>query len=121
MTTSRRQRGRPRKSSLTEKAPETTPVTPILPLPLSAEVVLPSNPSDPNASVPEPVDTTPAIDVDLRRRQWDAMSNIDKGKLGMSLEEFLGAEDVTGMGANSRFTMPEERGLSKMRVALRDV
>lgn len=114
MTTDKRPRGRPRKSSQTEKEPEITSVTPT---PLSApseEVVLQSD-------LVETVDNTPPIDVELRRRQWDAMTNIDKGKLGMSLDEFLNSEDVTGMGINSRFTLPDERGPTKMRVILRDV
>lgn len=114
MTTDKRPRGRPPKSSQTEKEPEITSVTPTPPSVPSEEVVLQSDPV-------EAVDNTPPIDVELRRRQWDAMTNIDKGKLGMSLDEFLNSEDVTGMGINSRFTLPDERGPTKMRVILRDV
>lgn len=116
--TATRGRGRPPKLPQTVKEPEPTPVIPTPPSPASAEAVLPSSSPSPD---PEPLDTTPAIDVDSRRRQWDSMSNIDKGKLGMSLEEFLSTEDVTGMGINSRFTSPEERGFNKMSVKLKDV
>lgn len=48
----------------------------------------------------------------LRQREWDALDEYTKERLGMTEEEFLAAEDVTGFGKNSTFTPLADRSVT---------
>lgn len=100
-----KKRGRPSQSSKSEDDPQ----SPEQDIESPTELKDNTDPVLAAPVIPQPQAPTPESPTLSREAQWRMLDQPSRDRLGMSYEEFLAADDVTGMGPNSRFTPPEER------------